>query len=145
MPLCQGKLTGGFCCPGKVIFMELLKIILTSGIVSSLTTLILALLQRWWSKKDKKEEKTDKKNQDTDSEIRALVIAQKCMMIDRAKALGKSYLQAGEITLDEKDRLREMYKAYEGLGGNGHLDSVMEEIEKLRVVGEKDGGDGKNE
>ena len=97
--------------------------ILSGGIGSGIMSIILAILQRKWAKEDK-----------NDKRIEALVDAQKVLMIDRVKHLGKSYIEVGEITFDDKENMVEMHKAYKALGGNGHLDSIMHEVEKLKVV-----------
>ena len=97
--------------------------ILSGGIGSGIVSIVSAFIQRKWAKADKRDERID-----------ALVDAQKVLMIDRVKHLGKSYIEAGEITFDDKDNMAEMHKAYKALGGNGHLDSIMHEVEKLKVV-----------
>ena len=99
--------------------------ILGAGIGSGVMAIVLAALQRKWAKADKKDERID-----------ALVNAQKVMMIDRVKWLGNQYIKAKEITLSDKDTLVDMHKAYKALGGNGHLDVVMKEVDKLPVVDE---------
>ena len=105
--------------------MEFVIGILGAGIGSGIMAIILAALQRKWSKDDKE-----------DARIDALVNAQKVMMIDRVKWLGNQYIRAREITISDKDTLMDMYKAYKALGGNGHLDVIMHEIDKLTVVEE---------
>jgi len=90
---------------------------------SGFTAIILACLQRKWAKDDKKDDKID-----------ALVNANKVLMIDRVKHIGKTYIEAGEISLDDKDNLKEMFSAYKRLGGNGHLDLIMSEVDKLKVI-----------
>lgn len=92
---------------------------------SGLSSVLTAWLNHKWSK-EKKE----------DARIEALVNAQKVSMIDRVRYLGKCYIDKGCINLDDKENLKEMHKAYKGLGGNGHLDLVMEEVEKLPVSSE---------
>lgn len=92
---------------------------------SGLTAIILAVLQRHWSKKDKE-----------DDRIGALVEAMKVTMIDRVTSLGKQHIKEKEISLADKENLKNMHKAYKRLGGNGHLDGVMEEVEKLPVIPE---------
>lgn len=104
--------------------MELLVGILGAGIGSGFMAILQAWLQRKWRKEDRKDERID-----------ALVFAQQMLMIDRVKHLGKHYIDVGEITLEDKENLQEMYRAYKGLGGNGHLDTVMTEVNKLKVVG----------
>lgn len=100
--------------------MEFAIAFISGGAGAGLMGIILACLQRKWQKDDR---------------IDALVNAQKVTMIDRVKHISKHYIADGQITLDDKDNLIEMYNAYKGLGGNGHLDSTMHEIEKLKVIG----------
>ena len=105
--------------------MEFVIGILGAGIGSGLMAILLAVLQRKWSKDDKE-----------DARIDALVNAQKVMMIDRVKWLGNQYIRNKQITLSDKDTLVDMHKAYKALGGNGHLDVIMNEVDKLPVVDE---------
>lgn len=103
--------------------MEFVIGILGAGIGSGIMAIVLAAFQRKWSKQDKHDERID-----------ALVNAQKVMMIDRVKWLGNQYIKAREITLSDKDTLVDMHKAYRALGGNGHLDVILNEVDKLPVV-----------
>ena len=98
----------------------LLAIIGSSGVSS----VIVAVLQHRWAKKET-----------ADKRIDALVEAQQVIMIDRVRFLGRGYLNAGEINLADKENLRGMYRAYKALGGNGHLETVMDEVESLPVKG----------
>lgn len=84
-----------------------------------MTALILALLQRKWAKDDKRD---------------AMVEALKVLMIDRVRYLGQCYVDRGEIALADKETLAEMHRAYKALGGNGHLDMIMDEVEALPLV-----------
>ena len=52
--------------------------------------------------------------------------------------LGKCYISDRSISLEDKENLEEMYRAYKGLGGNGHLQTVMDEVERLPVQGKTD-------
>lgn len=102
------------------IVVTLLSVCLGS---SGLTAIILALLQRKWTKEDKKDARVD-----------ALVAAQKVIMIDRVRSLSKDHIITGEISLEEKETIKDMFAAYKALGGNGHLNTIMAEIDKLKVV-----------
>lgn len=106
--------------------MKLLDVILSSGIGAGIMAIILAAFQRRWKKKD-----------DKDDSIKALVAAQKVLMIDRVRHLGEKYIQQKGISLEDKETLQEMYTAYKALGGNGHLETVMAEIERLPVCGKR--------
>lgn len=101
-----------------------LTIALLSALTSSgVCSIVVVLLQRKWAKQDKKDERVD-----------ALVDAQKVMMIDKVRYLGKKYISEGEIHIEDKENLKEMYDAYKRLGGNGHLDTVMYEVNHLKVI-----------
>lgn len=99
-----------------------------SALIGALTSsgvcgIVVVLLQRKWAKQDKQDERVD-----------ALVDASKVQMIDRVRWLGKKYIAEGEIHLEDKENLIEMYNAYKRLGGNGHLETVMSEINHLKVI-----------
>ena len=105
--------------------MEVLTGLLGAGVGAGLMAILKDYLNRKWSKDDK-----------TDERIDALVRAEKIMMIDRMTSLGKRYISAGEISLADKENFNEMHGAYKSLGGNGHADTVVSEVNKLKVIGE---------
>ena len=86
---------------------------------SGLCALIIALLQRKWTKDDR---------------VDALVNAQKVIMIDRVRFISKQHISEGFISLEDKETIKEMFDAYKALGGNGHLNTIMSEVDKLKVV-----------
>lgn len=90
---------------------------------SGLTAIILALLQRRWSKADKRD---------------AVVAGLKVLTVDRVRYLGKCYIADGKITLEDKENLQDMYRAYKDLGRNGHLETVMAEVNHLPITGQVD-------
>lgn len=92
---------------------------------SGLSAVIVACLNRHWAKKDK-----------DDSRIDALVTAQKVTMVDRVRHLGSKYINDKQIHLEDKENLQAMYDAYKALGGNGHLTTVMREVDRLPVIGD---------
>ena len=98
------------------IVVALLAACVGSG---GVTAIVLALLQRKWAKDDR---------------VDALVAAQKVIMIDRVRFISRAHIAEGEISLEDKETIKEMFSAYKALGGNGHLDTAMGEIEKLKVV-----------
>lgn len=100
---------------------NLLVALLSGGIGSGIVGIVMAVLQRRWAKEDR---------------VDALVSAQKVLMVDRVRHLGKSYINDKEISVGDKENLKAMYDAYKKLGGNGHLDTIMQEVEKLPVIGE---------
>ena len=96
-------------------------------------------------KEDRKEEKEDevkaltKKVDDlTDAvkemneQMSAFRDAQKCVLLDRIIHLGQSFIQDGEISFDNRRRLREMHDSYHnGLKGNGDADAIMKAVDAL--------------
>ena len=104
--------------------MEFVIAIFSGSVGAGIMSIILAVLQRRWAKKDKK-----------DGQISALVQAQKVLMIDRVRHLGGKYIEDQKIRLEDKENLHQMYDAYKALGGNGHLDLVIGEVDRLPVEG----------
>ena len=90
---------------------------------TGVSSIVIVLLQRKWAKQDKHDERVD-----------ALIDANKVLMIDKVRWLGKKYISEGEIHLEDKENLLEMHKAYKRLGGNGHLDTIMDEVDRLKVI-----------
>ena len=75
-----------------------------------------------------------KKNDKEDERIAALTESQKLLMQDRVRYLGSKFIEEKKISLEDKEMLQAMHKAYQALGGNGHLDTVMREVDKLQIV-----------
>lgn len=103
--------------------MELLQIVLSSGIGAGVMAIILAALQRHWRNTDGKNEA-----------VNALVTAQKVLIVDRVRHLTQHYIEDGGISLEEKETIHDLYNAYKGLGGNGHLAAAMEIVDKLPII-----------
>lgn len=103
--------------------MEFLQIILSSGIGAGVMAIVLAALQRHWRNKDGR-----------DTALNALINAEKVIIIERVRSLTKHYIADGGISFEEKETMQELYTAYRGLGGNGHLDSAMDIINSLPVI-----------
>ena len=87
---------------------------------SGLTAIVLAVMQRRWACQDRQD---------------AIVDGLKVLTVDRVRYLGRTYIKAQSITLEDKENLEDMYRAYKALGGNGHLETVMDEVERLPVTG----------
>mgnify|MGYP006872996733 CR=1 FL=1 len=96
-----------------------LAVVGSSGVAS----VVVALLQHHWAKKEK-----------SDARIDALVTAQQVMMIDRVRYLGGRYIKDGKISVADKENIFAMYEAYKALGGNGHLKTIMDEVDRLDVT-----------
>lgn len=99
--------------------MESLNLLLAFLGGSGVASVVIAVLERRWSKQDK---------------TNAIVNGLKVLMIDRVRYVGNCYIKAQKITMSDKETIKEMHQAYKSLGGNGHLDAVMAEVEKLPIV-----------
>lgn len=96
--------------------------ILGAGIGSGIMAIVLAALQRKWQNEDRSKDLVDAKTE-----------ALKVLMIDRVRTLGREFVKQGYIVLEDKETIDEMYKSYKDLGGNGHLTTLMTEVNKLEV------------
>ena len=102
--------------------MDIIIALLSAGLGSGMMAILLAWLNRRWARQDKQDDRMD-----------AVVDALKEIMIDRVRYLGKRYISEKGISLEDKESIEGMFKAYKALGGNGHLDTVMDEVERLPV------------
>lgn len=98
--------------------MSVWEVLTACACSSGLTGLVLALLQRHWSKQDKQD---------------SIVNALKVLTLDRVKHLAKCHIKDGYIDLGDKETMQDMHRAYKALGGNGHLDTAMAAVEKLPI------------
>ena len=68
--------------------------------------------------------------------VRVLVEADRTILYDRIKHLGKSYIARGFITVEELEDIDLMHTVYHDkykLGGNGFLDALMKTVHTLEV------------
>lgn len=98
--------------------MSVWEVLTACACSSGLTGLVLALLQRHWSRQDKQD---------------CIVNALKVLTLDRVKHLAKCHIKDGYIDLGDKETMQDMHRAYKALGGNGHLDTAMAAVEKLPI------------
>ena len=81
---------------------------------------------------DRKAVNLDSWREETDKKMNALMESQMYLLYDRIKFLGQAYIADGEIDFDDRRILRKMHESYhDGLGGNGDLDALMKEVDKL--------------
>lgn len=59
--------------------------------------------------------------------------AQKISMRSRINQLGTGYIKQGWISSQNLEIIIEMHESYHKLGGNGHLDSIMEQVKQLQI------------
>lgn len=119
--------------------LELLKSAFGAGIVAGLFGIWQWRLNRKAQKEDKAAElevascaargREIKQLQET---VNHLMVADRTILYDRIKHLAKSYIKRGYITVEEYEDLKRMHEVYhDDLQGNGFLDNIMAEVNKL--------------
>ena len=99
-----------------------------AGVAAVVGGIITQLGEGIRQRRKRKYDKDDGKNKD----IEALKAGLKWVIYDRIRFLGQNYTNAGRVDFDDRRILNEMHKCYhEGLGGNGDLDNLMAEVNKL--------------
>ena len=80
------------------------------------------------------EQKTDYNQKILDS----LKEGMKYTIYDRIRHIGQAHINAGEIDFDDRRILNNMHHCYhDGLGGNGDLDNLVQEVNHLPLKKEK--------
>ena len=111
---------------------------LIAAICSAAVVITTNLQKRKWEKEDRKVKEEDETRKKEAVKIEAIVDGTKWLLYDRIKSLGLAYIKAGHVDFDDHQILGEMHKVYhQGLGGNGDLDKIMSEVDKLPL---KEGG-----
>lgn len=83
---------------------------------------------------DGMERKVDKVAED----MEAVTFTTKAQAYDRIRHLGMQYIRAGEISEEDLNALIVLHKGYKKLGGDGFLDKVMDEVDKLPFKAKKE-------
>ena len=106
-------------------------------------------LAHWWLKRKphKADEQTANRRDDARKaenemlellrRIDVLFLADRTILYDRIKHLGKSYISRGYITIEELEDLRQMHGVYhdpDKLNGNGFLDGIMHTVENTLEI-----------
>ena len=120
--------------------MQWLPVLLGGSMGSALVGGIFALLQWKLNRKAAREDRAAALNSEESRELKrlvgVLVEADRTILYDRIKHLGKSYIARGYITVEELEDLDLMHEVYhnkEKLGGNGFLDALMHTVHALEV------------
>ena len=120
--------------------MQWLSILLGGGVGSTLVAGMFTLLQWRLSRKAAREDRAAELAAQERRELKrlvgVLVEADRTILYDRIKHLGKSYIARGYITVEELEDLDLMHEVYhnkEKLGGNGFLDALMKTVHTLEV------------
>ena len=130
--------------------MEILKAFLGGAGGAALITGIFLLLQWWLNRTAAKEDKAEERGvascaargeeiRELKTMMEVLVVADRTILYDRIKHLGKSYIARGYITVEELEDIDLMHLVYhdkDKLNGNGFLDNLMKTVHALPVRAE---------
>ena len=119
--------------------VDLLKSASGAGIVAGLFGLVQWRLNRKAQKEDKAADKKVASCAARGAEIaalqqtvNALIVADRTILYDRIKHLAKAYIKRGWISVEEYEDLKRMHTVYhDDLNGNGFLDSIMDDVDRL--------------
>ena len=101
---------------------------LVAGLAAVIGGLITQLGEGIRQRRTRKYDKTDEREE----AIEALRTGLKWVLYDRIRHLGQHYISAGAVDFDDRRILNEMHQSYhDGLGGNGDLDTLMGEVNRL--------------
>lgn len=120
--------------------MDWLSMVMGGGVGTALVGGVFTLLQwrlgRKAAREDRAAELGIQEAQELKRLVGVLVEADRTILYDRIKHLGKSHIARGYITVEELEDLNLMHEVYhnkEKLGGNGFLDTLMHTVRELEV------------
>jgi hypothetical protein len=102
-----------------------------AAIIKGLFDLANWFLNRMARKEDAAEEKEQLDAKELMRRMDILFLADRTILYDRIKHLGKSYISRGWLTVEELEDLKLMHKVYhdpDKLNGNGFLDDLMNAV-----------------
>lgn len=105
-----------------------------AAIVKGLFDLVQWFLSRRAKKQDTAQEKEQLDYKEVNRKLDVLFLADRTILYDRIKHLGKSYITRGWVTVEELEDLTNMHKVYhdkDKLNGNGFLDELMKTVNSL--------------
>ena len=118
--------------------MEYFIAIMTGGVAVA----VIEGLKEWlrW-RRDRKAKKEDNAELNLEGRLTlmethntAQIEALKYLLFDKIRHLGQKYIAKEEIDFDERRILNSMHSVYHnGLGGNGDLDNLMDEVNSLKL------------
>ena len=128
--------------------MDVIKAFALGAGGAALVKGIFDLFHWWLSRKAEKEDaqtnrdKSTKRQENAEMEellrrIDVLFLADRTILYDRIKHLGKSYIERGFVTVEELEDLKLMHRVYhdpDKLNGNGFLDGIMHTVENTLEI-----------
>lgn len=114
--------------------METLELFLVGAGGAAVIKLIDGVIQFFLNRYAKKKDAGEVKKSDLEKlekKVDAIVDCTLATTLDRIQHLCKTYIKDGEIDMDDLRRLHIMHEKYHKIGGNGDLDKLMEQVNRL--------------
>lgn len=125
--------------------MEVIAAIIGGSCGAAVVTGIFGVIMFFLNRKAKKEDNSDQLQaancsaraeelRELKQMVEVLFVADRTLLYDRIKHIGKAYIERGYITVEELEDLTLMHSVYhdkDKLNGNGFLDGIMENVHKL--------------
>ncbi len=114
------------------------------GAIATLATAlnVVSLVKLYFERKDNKDEMRKQVKENTaaikEMQKESQLVKAMCLgsLYDRTKFLGETYIKRGWITLGEyNDWFKYLYTPYHDAGGDGTVDKIAAEINKLPIEG----------
>lgn len=101
-------------------------------VISGIFVLVNTLIIKRVEKKDKGKKEMEERVTRVENKTDDIVIAQRAILRDRIRYLAKGHIKVGSISLEDREDLIVMHRAYhDNCGGNGNLDALMADLMKL--------------
>ena len=126
---------------------ELIILIVSGSVGAAIVAGIFGIIQWRLNRKAAKEDRAEERSiascaqrakeiQELKDMVAVLVVADRTVLYDRIKHLGKSYITRGYVTVEELEDMDLMHSVYhdkDKLNGNGFLDNLMKTVHSLPV------------
>ena len=149
---CDTIKTENQCKSLEMVKMDSISLAILVAVISSgATAAVVKAIDNWlsWRRERKakhedddlaKKEQTindrleniEQKTEDSRKTLESLTDGMKYIIYDRIRHIGQAHINAGEIDFDDRRILNNMHHCYHyGLGGNGDLDKLVQEVNNL--------------
>lgn len=111
---------------------EVAVTILSSGLGAALVTGIFGVIMWRLNRSAARADSAAAKKTRTEEQIGNVVVGLRAIMYKEIKMLGREYLHTGTISTEDLEDLLTMHRIYhDELGGNGFLDSLIEQVKRI--------------
>ena len=112
--------------------MNEILLVLLSGGTGAVVAVVGDIIINRLNRRDKKADQAQATDDALHKKVDAIATGVMYLELDKIKSLGMHYIAEREIDYDDRRLLHKMHDNYHNaLGGNGDLDAIMAEVDKL--------------